>query len=602
MIYKILIFVFLFIIIFTVKEYFYSIRSNAIFVMAFRAAIAENLFRSQDSFREKLIVIYCSGCKSLENRLTIDLFNSLGDNIDNVQIQRIDLSKSNDPVNLIRGFIHPKYLKKDSFLTGTPTPSPSTPSDSSGYEYQIEPRLQDYFHSHNNPNYGRSQTSRQCDGPDFYTHELISSTTIRSSSNLVEYEESEEYRINECDYFLVYKTPTILFEIKDHAYLKFPEILPIQIYPCNQAEEISYQERLEIFIKKIKHWTNNLKEFTSRLIGLYDLVRVMYGSSCADSQADLITNTVNHKDAYYNVIGKYYDILCNAYPKTNQEVQKYERYTTLNPPTTFYREKALQEIGENNRLTDNDDVNLDFLKVDYTRMPHLRSKLALTDPDGLTIRGNSSRLIEFAKRTMVIYFEGYLLSNEDIYLVTSEDPTSPEHFMRRINHIVRNSQTNNVESNSHGTQDQGLELLKDVFTEKGFPNDYRQRWRYFYDPSTGSQPRENYGWFLLTFDQDLGLVSDFEIKLNIRDNFPLVFRPYPVNWIAQALRPENQNSDSLQVRQYQKIIQGSLLEFGFIKSTHSSGRLTGCINHDGQNESADTPPENCTVESCPAAS
>ena len=45
-------------------------------------------------------------------------------------------------------------------------------------------------------------------------------------------------------------------------------------------------------------------------------------------------------------------------------------------------------------------------------------KLELTDPDGVTIRGNSVRLIEFAKRTMVIYFEGYLLSNEDINLIT----------------------------------------------------------------------------------------------------------------------------------------------------------------------------------------
>ena len=128
----ILIFIFLF----TVKEYFYHYSASLNYTQTLlglvqRAALNTNLGNAVEGYREKLIIIYCSGCKSVESKITTDFFNTLGNNISNVQISRIDLSRNDDSLNLIRGFIHPKYLIKESYYSNNNTPGPTTVGTSS---------------------------------------------------------------------------------------------------------------------------------------------------------------------------------------------------------------------------------------------------------------------------------------------------------------------------------------------------------------------------------------------------------------------------------------------------------------------------------------
>lgn len=588
-----IIIIFIFLVFFTVKEYFYynmnSSYTSTLVGMVQTAALSTRLSSAVEGYREKLMIIYCSGCKSVQSKITTDFFNTLGNNLSNIQISRIDLSKSDDPLNLIRGFIHPKYLIKDSYYSNNSTPVPTTSSPS--YEYNIDQKLASYFHSHNDPNYGRENPSYQCEGPDLFTQISSAGTTLESVSDNLEYEEHDEYLNNECDYFLAYKTPTIIYEIKDHAYLKFPEEFPISNYPCTPQEQEQYQNEIILYIDKLRHWIYYLKEFSNKLIGLYDLIRINMSSSCTQSAIELVTDTVNSKDAHYNVIGKYYHVLCNAYPKTQDHVNRLNAYE--NQGKKFYREKD----SGNSLLNSNDAEDLDYLRVDRTRIPTLNGKLTLTDPDNITIRGNRQRLVDYAKRTLMIMFRGYLeQSNFNIPFIDNYS-TNPETFMRHINDLVRDAvcSTNNAR----------LQTLKDIFANNGFPTP-EQTWRSYVDPKTG-MANENYGWFLLTFEQPLGITeSSWYVDIdndtiigdpsdNIFDNnLPLRFQPYPYEYFENSAF--RSSSDQPQVRRFQNIIQPCLLEFGFIKSNREDRRLYGCENY--LNNVTIGVESDCTLSNC----
>lgn len=587
--------IFIFILIFTVKEYFYHYSNmdygSTLLGMAQRAALNTRLTNSIEGFNEKLIIVYCSGCKSVESKITTDFFNTLGNNISNVQVSKIDLSRNEDPINLIKGFIHPKYLIKESYYSSNNTPGPTMTTND--YAYNIEPHLAQYFHSHNDPTYGKkgmdgTSQNYRCVGPDFYTNETAQGTTVESRTNQIEYEETDEYNIHECDYFLVYKTPTILYEIKDHAYLKFPESFPINSYPCTDEEQEQYQNEIQLFVKKLKYWIYYLKEFSNKLIGLYNLVKIETNSSCQTEALEQITDTVNSKDAHYNVIGKYYEVLCNAYPKSALHVARLELYHQAGK--RFYR-----ELDNGNTLINvRDKTDLDYLKVDRTRIPSLTNKLTDTDPNNATIRGNKQRLIEFAKRTLIISFNGYLDFYGDsggIEFINRYN-TNPEEFMLNIKSLVDNSVCSNNSDK--------LRILQDIFTNKGFPNQ-NQTWRSFVDPKAGFS-NANYGWFLLTFDQPLEL-DDPNWKVCIKnkrcipqdctgmnaENLDLCFSPYPHNYFDNAAF---RNTTNPQVKKFQNIIQPCLLEFGFIKSNREDKRLFGCQNYIGDVTEPD-PNSNC---------
>lgn len=566
----ILIILFIILFIFTIKEtFFFNIDYiSTLLGMAERAAINEATTATAEGFREKLIFVYCSGCKSASSRITMDLFNVIGSNINNVEITRIDLSRNNDPLNLIRGFIHPKYLKKDSFLTNT-TPAPEESTDEN-YQYNIKRRLKDYFHSHNSIR----SSSTTCNGPDFYTHEQPTHTSIKSVSGISEYEQSSEYSSNECDYFLVYKTPTILYEIKDHAYLKFPEEFPLQHYPCNLEDKQEYIRKIDEFLKKIKYWIYYLKHFSNKLVGLYNLIRIDLGTSCRDESVELITDTVTVKDAHYNIIGKYYDILCNSYPRTTDEFNRLEKYDEKN--TDFYKEK--DKSSSTAFLTAGDENVLDFLKVNRTRVPALVGKLTDTDPEGVTIRGYKQRLVQYAQRTLMIYFENYLRpSGVSIPFVDNYD-TNPETFMLNIKNFVLTANCTNNQT--------ALQQLKNIFSDdpdigSGFPSP-TQTWRSFVDPSTG-KANENYGWYLLTFDKPLVLPPNspgniWKVCLSNSSGYNLCFQNYPVNQFNIEF---GRKSDNMEIRRFQNIIQPCLLEYGYIKSNREDKRLFGCEHSDG---------------------
>ena len=531
-------------------------QSNTIYAMAARHSIADDMQANVESYREKLIIIYCSGCKSVQSKITTDFFNTLGNNIQNVEIARVDLSRSDDPLNLIRGFIHPKYLIKESFYSDTPAPT----SSSGNYEYNIDKKLQDYFHSHNHQLHGRRQNNQTytCQGPDLYTNVTGTETIVGSVSNNLEYEESYEYLDKECDYFLVYKTPTILFEIYPHAYIKFQENFPIDTYPCTLEQQQEHETAMQLYIKKIKYWIKYLKEFKNKLIGLYYMLRIDTQSSCRNENMELLTNAVTARDAYYNVVGKYYDILCNAYPKTEDHVRRLEVYTQAHK--RFYQEKDSGRIPENST----DATDLDYLKVDRTRLPVLNGnqQLGLTDPEGSTIRGNYHRIKEFAERTLVITFDGAVDSHTpSIDLV--DNYCNPHNFMTAIKNIVAAATCSNSQAN--------LQLLQDIFENKGFPNE-NQIGRYFIEPRG-----ENYSWYLLTFGQPLGELDRVCIPVTSGTDWNLCFEKFSdLTNIEAALRSLDIAGE--RITRFQYIIQPSLYEFGFIKSTRQDGRLYNCEN------------------------
>jgi hypothetical protein len=547
----------IFIFVLTFKEYFFQMVTSyedAVMSAAYYHAIEERLDKSVTSYQEKLIVLYCSGCETIESKITTELFNAIGNNINDVQLSKIDLSRCDNPLNLIRGFIHPKYLIKDSFYRGEPTEAPQ-PDESS--QYQLSNSLASYFHNHDDIR----DSEVECSGPDFYTNEKSDGTILESKSGLEEYEESDEYSQQECDYFLVYKTPTILFELKDHAYIKFPIRFPIQTYPCTIEQKKEYRDNIELFIKQLKYWIYYLKEFARSIIGLYDLVEIDQSSSCRDAMISQITDTVNAKDAFYNLIGKYYNILENAFPKTKTEVEKLENYPN------FYR------TLDNNpsEIQDDDAVNLDYLRVNRTRIPYLENKLLLTDPENITIRGNPHRLNSFAARTLIISFP-IIFSNPDFEISLVENASGPYDFMTKIRQKVLCA--SNVVSGN-------LNKLKKIFKCKGFPENPEQNWRYFFDPKTGSV-QENYGWFLLTFDNEIEL----EERVCIRESqgtggsIDLCFEKYPSDYFSRAMA--HTSSMDVNVRRFQNIILPALLEYGFIKSNHEQNRLFGCTNAKGQ--------------------
>ena len=436
-------------------------QTHTMYVMAARHSIADDMQANVESYREKLIIIYCSGCKSVQSKITTDFFNTLGNDIENVEIARVDLSRSDDPLNLIRGFIHPKYLIKESLYSGTPAPI----SSSGNYEYNIDGKLKDYFYQHNDE-YGRRENNRShiCQGPDLYTSVTDTQTIVSSVSNNLEYEESEEYLDKECDYFLVYKTPTILFEIYPHAYIKFQENFPIDVYPCSLDHQQEHETAMQLYVKKIKYWIKYLKEFKNKLIGLYYMLRIDIQSSCRVANRNLITGAVTARDAYYNVVGKYYDILCNAYPKTEDHVTRLEVYTREN--TRFYQAKDSDSIQPSRSA---DATDLDYLKVDRTRVPVLNrnQELLLTDPENCTIRGNYHRIKEFAERTLIISFD-VAVENQNPSIALVDQYCKPHNFMTAIKNIVDAATCSNPQSN--------LRLLKSIFKDKGFPNE-DQIWR-----------------------------------------------------------------------------------------------------------------------------
>ena len=175
-----IIFVLLFIILIfmTFKEtFFYNQNYTDVLTGAVqRSSLERDAVNRVLTFKPNLIFIYCSGCKSANSKILTEFFNSFGSNIENIQITKIDISRNNDPLNIIRGFIHPKYLKKESFYNAPTT----TPNTQSNYNYNIDPKLKDYFHDHNDPIYGR-QSDHVCEGPDLYTNVQNSITTRLNS-------------------------------------------------------------------------------------------------------------------------------------------------------------------------------------------------------------------------------------------------------------------------------------------------------------------------------------------------------------------------------------------------------------------------------------
>jgi len=572
MIELIIIFLFLFFMLFTVKEYFYHYStldySSTLLAMVQSAALNTNLRSAVEGYREKLIIVYNSGCQTVQSKVTTDFFNTLGNTINNVQISRIDISRNDDPLNFLKGFIHPKYLKKDTIDTNT---YPQVDSSYNDHEYNKDSYLSSYF-----KNYDR-QGEDQCDEPNFYT-KITSEGTNIESDNENEYEVSPSSTPtvspsstptvspsdnNDCDYYLVYKTPTILFEIKDHAYLKFPQPFPIHKYPCTPEEQDDYKINIKKYIKQIRYWIYYLKEFSNKLVGLYDLVRLNLSTSCTAESIALITDTVSARDAHYNVIGKYYDILCDAYPITDDEINRLDAYQSNG--SHFYREF--------DKLTTDKDEDLDYLKIDKKKNPNLKNTLS-NEPDKLTIRGNKYRLIEYGKRTMIIMFRGYLEeTNKKINFIEEYNGNlTPEDLMHSIKNLVEQDGCSNDEVNKQ-------QLIK-IFKDNGYPKRY-QTWRTYVDPIAG-YAKENYGFFLLTFDEKLpndweGVCLDSKDQ-NGENNFPLCFMPYPVDFFDNKAFI-NDSSDP-QVRSFQNIIQPCLLEYGFIKSDRNDKRLFGCKNQD----------------------
>lgn len=572
-------------ILFSARETFYfSPNINRLSVLASglqEASLNTDLTTSVESYREKLIFIYCSGCKSANSRITTELFNSLGNKLENINVVKLDVSRNSDPIDIIRGFIHPKYLIKDSFNTNEPTTTPN-PDEEVDYQYNINNKLRSYFHPHNDVR----SSEHVCEGPQMHTNPNENLTTIVNRDTAVSYEQSDEYTQYECDYFLVYKTPTILFEIHDHAFLKFPEEFPIQQYPCELGDKETYQQEITKYIKKLQYWIYYLKNFKNQLIGLYQLIRIDLNTSCRDNMVQKLTDTVTQKDAIYNIIGKYYDILCNAYPKTDDHINRLDKY--IEEGTHFYRNLDTNSIMYNS----NDSTDLDYLKVNRTRVPSLRNKLLLTDPENVTIRGYRNRLINYAQRTLIIYFNNSTVSNFQSDFVDNYRST-PELFIRNIRHFVL----------SFSNQNAKTAVLQRIFNEKGFPTP-SQTWRSFVDPTTGMN-NENYGFYLITFDQ---IITDlmvpphidsngiFNVCLETNDDQSLCFQNFPIVAFNNQfdLRSENRS-----VRQFQNIIQPCLFEFGFIKSDRLDNRIYGCENIETPIEDAildDTEP--CSGNNC----
>ena len=148
-------------------------------------------------------------------------------------------------------------------------------------------------------------------------------------------------------------------------------------------------------------------------------------------------------------------------------------------------------------------------------------------------------------------------------------------FIRNIKYFVDNA------TSVQGGNRNKLNALKTIFRDENFPTP-QQTWRSFVDPKTGNN-NENYGWFLITFNESIiptiqSLVDSngvFEVCLSNNSNHNLCFRNYPIGAFSMAFEGE---TDQIEVRRFQNIIQPALLEYGFIKSDRIDKRLVGCSN------------------------
>ena len=82
--------------------------------MVIATAIKEPINQAISMFKSKLYIIYCSGCKDKSNTFLIKLWKGLNNSISQTEITKIDLSRVNNPLDIIKGIIHPKYIIKTS--------------------------------------------------------------------------------------------------------------------------------------------------------------------------------------------------------------------------------------------------------------------------------------------------------------------------------------------------------------------------------------------------------------------------------------------------------------------------------------------------------
>ena len=352
----------------TIKEtYFYKQVSfqGHLLTTVWAAGIEEDITKSFVGFKNKLIIIYCSGCEERQNLFANDIWNTIGTYVSSSEVSLIDLSRIDNPLDIVNGFIHPKYLKKESMKKILELSEEDLEKYNSNSEFNL---LQNFFYERDII-VNEENKLYKCLGPQYVTVEEDNKTFLKDfENNLCEYsddgsytckyENSDEYKNKECDYYLLYKTPTIIYEIKEKIYIKLnlevPNVNSTEI--CTQEERNEYQIQLKNYILQIQAWVSYLEFFALGFNPIYNMLKIDLTSSCSDVQLEQLTKTAHKRDMFATLVEKYYNVLSKCYPHTNEEIKIYESASKTSKYYTGYiRDETTDKLIYNK--------DLDYLRV-----------------------------------------------------------------------------------------------------------------------------------------------------------------------------------------------------------------------------------------------
>ena len=520
----------------TCKERYKELRMTSkqdIMARTIATALREPIEQSIAMFKSKLYIIYCSGCKDTSNTFLIKLWKGLDDSINQTELTKIDLSRINNPLDIIKGIIHPKYIIKTSVFELEEEEEEEEEESVDEEQYIGRSKILKYFKNREDVVKSSNKT-HVCKGPKYITTEdskekITTLQYIDESKNFLpcitestpgvfidncKYEDTDEYNNNECDYYLVYKTPTIIYELKENIYIKLDIAMPNLSYPCNEDDSKKYELAISNFILKITAWIKYINIFYYDFDILYDMIKIDVYSSCTTKQLDLITNRVLKRDMFSNIVQKYYKILTKCYPDTEDELKAYkiiQEHATYSQATNFL-EIEYKDNDYNSTFESKSDFlsNLDLLRITNKYNPY-NSNLLINE-NNYSIRG-VQRILDYSNRTIIVQVMREL--NEPIdfienakncgcnyvailglkYLFLQDQAKITE--ITSIKEATKISKYEEYPYKYSGEMNTGIKsLLKELVEEGGFPNKEDIQ-NYF------SQPESSPVHYLITLKKDI---------------------------------------------------------------------------------------------------